>query len=352
MRRVGRERDELEWPVGCGRRVVVAVCRGPAFGVQCGEDLVLAEEAGEGSHAGERRGTHEERRRRDRHHPPQAAEPPHVDHAAHGVHDRAGAEEQERLEAGVGEQVEDCRREAEQGAGAKACEHVAQLADRGVGEHPLEIVLHRADEGRDERRRGTDDRHHREGAGAGGKQRRRPGDQVDAGRHHRRRMDQGAGGRGALHGVGQPDVQWQLRALAAGGQQQEQTDRGAHCAAGIPGRIGQPGLSEDARHDHAIRRDGVVEVERAVGHPEQKDGDREAKVANAVHKEGFLRGAGRFRFCEPESDQQVAAGAHGLPEDVDQEEVAGGHQHRHRKDEHRHEREEPRVARIVVHVAN
>ena len=247
--------------------------------------------------------------------------------------------------------MEDRGGEAEQGAGAKAREHVAQLADRGVGEHPFEIVLDRPDEGGHQRRRGPDDRHHRERPGAGGKKRCRSRDQVDARCHHRRRMNQGAGRRGALHRIGQPDVQRQLRALAAGRQQEEQADRSAHRAADIARRIGQPGLSENARHDHAIGRDGVVEVERAVAHPEQEDRDGEAKVADAVHEEGLLRGTGGFRLREPESDQEVAAGTHGLPEHVDQEEVAGGDQHRHREDEHCHQRKEPRVARIVVHVA-
>ncbi len=327
VRRVGGERGEMEWTASHCRCMVVAVRCGPALGVQCGQNLILAEEPSKGGHAGERRGTHEERGRRDRHHPPQAAESPHVDHASHGVHDRTGAEEQQCLEAGVCEQVEDRGSEAEQGAGAKAREHVAQLADRGVGEHPFEIVLDRPDEGGHQRRRGTDDRHHRERAGAGGKERRRARDQVDARCHHRRRMNQGAGGRGALHRIGQPDVQRQLRALATGRQQEEQTDRGAHRAAGIARRIGQPGLSQNARHDHAIGRDGVVEIERAVAHPEQEDRDGEAKVADAVHEEGLLRGTGGFRLREPESDQQVAAGTHGLPEHVDEEEVTGGDQH-------------------------
>ena len=37
--------------------------------------------------------------------------------------------------------------------------------------------------------------------------------QVDAGGHHRGGVDQGADGRGAFHGVGQPDVQRELALL-------------------------------------------------------------------------------------------------------------------------------------------
>ena len=152
--------------------MVVASGRGPGLGMKRGQDLVLAKEAGEGGHAGECRGPDKERGRRDRHHPSQATKPPHVDDAPHGMHHRASAQEEQRLEAGMREEVEDGGSEAEQRAGAEACEHVAELADRGIGEHPLEIVLHRANERGQEGRRSADNRYHREGAGAGGKQRR------------------------------------------------------------------------------------------------------------------------------------------------------------------------------------
>src|SRR2546427_4003678 len=41
----------------------------------------------------------------------------------------------------------------------------------------------------------------------------------------------------------------------------------------------------------------------------------------------------RRRARVPEADQQVRAEAHRLPEDVQDEEVAGQHEHRHREDE-------------------
>ena len=88
---------------------------------------------------------------RDRHDPPQAAEAAHVDHAAHGVHHAAGAEEQQGLEEGVREQVEHAGHDAGQRAGAQRQEHVAQLADRGIGQHALQIVLRHADDAGQER---------------------------------------------------------------------------------------------------------------------------------------------------------------------------------------------------------
>jgi hypothetical protein len=45
--------------------------------------------------------------------------------------------------------------------------------------------------------------------------------QVDAGRHHRRRVDERADGRRARHRVGQPDLQRQLARLANGAGEHE-----------------------------------------------------------------------------------------------------------------------------------
>ena len=55
-----------------------------------------------------------------------------------GVDHRPGAEEQQRLEEGVGEQVE---QPGGVGAGAHGGDHVAELRQRRVGEHLLDVVL-------------------------------------------------------------------------------------------------------------------------------------------------------------------------------------------------------------------
>ena len=53
----------------------------------------------------------------------------------------------------------------------------------------------------------------------------RPRHHVDAGRDHGRGVDQRGDRRRTGHGVRQPDVQRNLRRLAAGADQQQQADR-------------------------------------------------------------------------------------------------------------------------------
>ena len=55
--------------------------------------------------AGQGQRTAQERPVRRRQRVAQAAEPPHVDHVAHRVHDAAGGQEEQGLEEGVREQV-------------------------------------------------------------------------------------------------------------------------------------------------------------------------------------------------------------------------------------------------------
>ena len=72
----------------------------------------------------------------------QAAHLAHVLLAADRVNHRAGRQEQQALEERVRHQVEDAGGECAHAAGH---EHVAELRDRGVGEHLLDVGLRDAD---------------------------------------------------------------------------------------------------------------------------------------------------------------------------------------------------------------
>ena len=62
----------------------------------------------------------------------------------HRVDDRARAEEQQRLEEGVREQMEHADRI---GADAHGDEHVAELRTGRIGDDALDVVLHKPDGG-------------------------------------------------------------------------------------------------------------------------------------------------------------------------------------------------------------
>ncbi len=133
--------------------------------------------------------------------------------------------------------------------------------------------------------------------------------------------------------------------------EQQQANRRGQPPADERPRRGQPRLAEHA-HDEFPIDPGVVEVQRAVGRPDQEQSQEEAAIAEAGHEKGLFARRGRRRFFEPEADQQVAAQAHHLPKHVEHGEIARRHQHRHREDEQADVREEPPVARIAVHVTD
>ena len=176
------------------------------------EDLVLGEEAGERRDPGDRRGGDREGPEGERDAARQPAHAAHVLLAAERVDHAAGAEEEAGLEEGVRDEVED--RHAV-GADAEREEHEAELRDGRVGEHLLDVGLDDGDRGGEEGRGDADDGDQRRRLRRLQVDRRHARHQVDAGRHHRRRVDQRRDRRRAGHGVGQPDVQRDLRRLAA-----------------------------------------------------------------------------------------------------------------------------------------
>ena len=124
--------------------------------------------------------------------------------------DGAGGEEEERLEEGVGHEVEDGGGVGGDSAGE---EHVAELGDGGVGEDALDVVLDHADAGGEEGGGGADDGDDAEGVGGAVEEDVAAGDHVDAGGDHGGGVDEGGDGGGAFHGVGEPDVEGDLGGL-------------------------------------------------------------------------------------------------------------------------------------------
>ena len=294
------------------------------------EDLILRDEAGHEREAGERQRARDEDRGQSGQLLPQ---PPHLADvllAVERVDDRAGSEEEQRLEERVRHDVEEARRELLR---RDAGEHEAELRDGRVRQDLLDVVLRHRDEAAQQRGRGADQDHEAHHRGRVDVDEVHAGHHVDARRHHRGRMDEGRHRRGAGHRVREPDVKRDLRALAAGADEEE---------GGSP--------RGPAVVDLALRH--PLEVEGAEHLPEAEDPEQEAEVADAVGDEGLLACVRVLQLLVPEPDQQVGAEPDALPPHEHQQDGIPEDQDQHREHEEVQVREEAREALVLVHVAD
>jgi hypothetical protein len=279
--------------------------RGGTVGVLGGvDDAFLAPEAGERREAGERAQPDRERPERHRHVPPKPAHPRHQV-AADRVDHAAGGEEEQRLERGVRQQVEEG---GGGGADRERTGHVADLGDGGPGEHALDVVLRGRDERAEQQRDGRHDAQDRQDGA--GEQRVEARDHVDAGRHHRRGVDERGDRRGAGHRVGQPRVQRELRTLARHTGEQQQPGDGEGGGAVVVG-------------EH------VGDAERARADAEHRDTEEETDIAHAGDDERLHRGGGRLGEAAVVADEQVRADAHHLPPHQQHDQVTGDDDQQH-----------------------
>jgi hypothetical protein len=322
------------------------------------DDSVLGEEAGRADDR-HRDADAGQRQRADDHHPvgdgDQLAQTAHLAHVllvGNGMDDRAGAKEQQRLEEGVGEQVEDRRRIE---AHAERDEHVAELRAGRIGNDALDVVLHQADGGGEEGGERADEGDDEKRCVRQFEDRRQPRQHEHAGRDHGGGVDQRRDRRRALHGVGQPGVQRHLRRLAHRAHEQQQADDGQRA------RLRQRPVKE-AEHRRArlvgalgdrrrIGEDGV-EIDRAEQHEHAEQAEQEAEIADAVDDEGLDGGGTCRRPLIPEADQQVGGETDAFPAEEHLHQIVGRHQHQHGEGEQRQIGEEARPVRVVVHVAD
>ena len=125
--------------------------------------------------------------------------------------DDAGCQEQQGLEERVRHEVEDGGAPC---ANAQRQKHVTDLADRGIREDALDVVLRQRAEACHQKRGGADRGDRELDRRRQLKEDMRACDQVNARRHHGGRMNQGAGRCGTGHRVRQPGLQRQLRRFA------------------------------------------------------------------------------------------------------------------------------------------
>ncbi len=309
----------------------VRVTGGGVFGGA--QDGFLGEEAGERRDRGEREQRDGGRPVGVRDAPGQAAHPGHGGQrvGARGVDDHACAEEEEGLERAVREEVEDGGAAVADGQGA---EHVAELADRRIGQDALDVVLGQRGQARaDHGDRGHHGEHDQRGGG-GGEDGEETGHEIDTGRHHRRGVDQRRDGRRTGHRVRQPGVQRELRRLARDtGQQQQRDQRRVVQAAAGDG-------AEDA---------GDPEGPGVCG--QREDAEEERDVAELGDEEGLEGGGAGGLGLPVVADEEVGADAHDFPADQQQHQVAGVDDQQHRGSEERDQRGVGGVARIVAQIA-
>ena len=299
------------------------------------EDLVLGEETGQRRDARDGEDAHRHGPEGDGDALAEAAHFAHVLLAGERMDDGAGGEEEQRLEEGVGHQVEDSG-----GVGAYSAgkEHVAELGDGGVGEDALDIVLDEADAGREDGRGRADDGDYAEGVRGAVEEGVAARDHIDAGRDHRRRVNEGGDGGGAFHGVGEPDVERDLRGFAGGSDDEQEGDGGEDAAVPV-------GVGADAGED-------MSEVERAEVGDDQEHREEEAEVADAVDDEGFFAGVRGGVLFEVEADEEVRGETDSLPADEEEQEALGEDQDGHEEHEEVEVGEETPVALFMRHVAD
>ena len=261
----------------------------------------------------------------------------------HRDDDRAGREEQQRLEERVRHQVED---RGAVGRGAQCHGHVTELRQRRVGNDTLDVVLHDAQQSHEERSYGADNDHEAERRRRQFEQRRHARHHEDAGGDHRGRVDQGRNGCRAFHRIRQPDMQRRLgRFTHRTDEQQDADDRHR-----IP-RVAGEHFDLLCRYRVGLAEHGRV-VERAREHHDAGDTKNEAEVAHAVDNEGFQVRKNRGFPLVPEPDQQVGHEPDCFPAKKQLQEVVGHDQHEHREREQGDIAEETLVTRVFMHVAD
>jgi hypothetical protein len=147
-------------------------------------------------------------------------------------------------------------------------------------------------------------------------------------------------GVGPRHGVGEPDVQRDLRALAHRAEEEAERDQRQE-------RRESSGLGGGGP-EHAVVVEGA-KLESEAEHAEQ-----EAPVPDPVDDERLLSGRGGDRLLVVVADEEVGAQPDALPPDEHEQKVLREDEHEHREHEEVEVGEEARVSGVglvVVHVS-
>ena len=289
------------------------------------QDSVFGIIPGQGPKAGKGQGTNPHQTSGLRHVFINAAHPPHVLFIRHGMNDRAGSKEQQRLEKSMGEKMENRHRIGTDAQGEK---HIAQLAAGRIGDHPLDIILHQTHGCRKEGGGAADDGDHDQGGGRKFEHRRTARHQKNARRYHGGRMDQGADRGRPLHGIRQPGMQGHLGRLTHGADKQQDANGRHHIPFPAQEIEALANLSRSGREDR-------VEIQRAKHREDRHDPQGKAKIADPVNQKGLDRGGIGGRSMIPKADQQIGGQTNPFPAKEQLQEIIRRHQHQHGEGEQR-----------------
>jgi hypothetical protein len=259
---------------------------------------------------------------------PEPAEAVEVPRAGRVVDD-ADAHEQGGLEQRVGQDVEARGPERQRRPQADERDEQPELADGRVRHQRLEVAPGHRDPGTEHRRRATD-QHERPVPQRQPLERRGEAEQqVDAGLHHRRRVEVGRDGSRGDHGAREPELERHLRRLGARGQ----GDEDDHRRRGAGGADLGPG-GEDPRQGGGPR---------GLGQQHRRGQQRQA--AERRHEQRAPGAGGALRPVA--ADQEEARDARQLPGDEQEDDVVGEDDAEHRRREQRQQRDGPDRGRVV-----
>ena len=164
-------------------------------------------------------------------------------------------------------------------------------------------------------------------------------DQVHAGGHHRRGVDQGGDRRRALHGVREPGVQRDLGGL---GERADEQQAAAGHEVGLVARERPAGRSRTSAGSRACP--SCLKMKYV---PSTRPTSPTTLITNAL-----MPAAVAVVAPVPERDQEVRRGADERPADDQQHEVRRLDQQQHAEHEEVQVREEARVAAVAAHVGD
>ena len=191
------------------------------------------------------------------------------------------------------------------------------MADGRVGEEALEVMLERCDHGADQQRRDAGPAHQPGPFRRSGQRREQARQQEDAGLHHGGRVQVGRHRRRCCHGVGQPEMEGELRRLG------KDTEEDKHQRRHIE-RVGANRVAAGEDDGKFVTADDFADQQEAGEHRQAASaGDRQRKTCAAPRSLAF----------SPVGDEQERREAGQLPENQQLNEVFGEHDAEHRAHE-------------------